>query len=150
MAKVTAWEKRGGVVIEAAATSLPAPLLTAPPSTSASVAPHLLLATTTAPSVARNKTAESAPTVARKQMSLPKAQGAKPARVKGYCWRANGSGWECRRTWTEAGGKRRQTYVAHLSREAFSQLRRKHHTPGNLAAALADWITEREHEKGNG
>ena len=102
------------------------------------------------PSVARKQTPEKDGSVARKQPSLPKAQGTKPARVKGYCWRANGSGWECRRTWTDADGKRKQSYVAHLSREAFNKLRRKHRAPDALATALADWIADRESEKGQG
>ena len=101
-------------------------------------------------SVARKQTPQKDKSVARKQTSLPKAQGTKPARVKGYCWRANGSGWECRRTWTDDNGKRKQSYVAHLSREAFNKLRRKHRAPDALATALADWIAERESEKGQG
>ncbi len=102
------------------------------------------------PSVARKQTPEKDGSVARKQTSLLRAQGTKPARVKGYCWRANGSGWECRRTWTDDNGKRKQSYVAHLSREAFNKLRRKHRTPDALAKALTDWIADREREKGTG
>lgn len=106
--------------------------------------------TTKAVSVARNKSAETEPVVARNKTSLPKAQGTKPTRIKGYAWRANGTGWECRRLWTDATGKRKQTYVAHLSQEAFGKLKRQHRGPAQLAQALTAWISEREQEKGIG
>ncbi len=88
-------------------------------------------------------------TVTGKQKGLPKAKGTPPPTLKGYTWRADGSGWQARRLWTDDNGKRHQTYVAHLSREAFGKLRQKHRKPDGLAAALAQWISEREKEKGD-
>ncbi len=86
-------------------------------------------------------------TVTGEQKALPKAKGTPPPTLKGYTWRADGSGWQARRLWTDEAGKRKQTYVAHLSREAFGQLRRAYRKPDALAKALAEWITDREREK---
>ena len=70
----------------------------------------------------------------------------KPPAPAGYHWRSNGSGFELRKT-VYLDGKRKQPYIAHLSKEAFQEMKRRHKGPA-LNEALAEWIEAREREKG--
>jgi hypothetical protein len=78
----------------------------------------------------------------------PKATKArKPPQPSGYFWRKDGAGWELRKSVFVTGNngekKRKQPYVAHMSREAFAELKRKHRG-ASLERAVAQWI--REHD----
>jgi hypothetical protein len=71
---------------------------------------------------------------------------AKPVAPAGYHWRKNGASWDLRKDVYVTGNgerKRRQPYVAHLSQEAFRELRRQHKGAA-LEKAIADWIAERD------
>ena len=93
------------------------------------------------------QTPENAPPVTRKQVGMPKAKNtAKPLSLTGYVWRSDGAGWELRKL-VNADGKRKQPYVAHLSKTAYQQMKREHKGQA-LADALAQWVREREREKG--
>jgi hypothetical protein len=71
----------------------------------------------------------------------------KPPKAPGFFWRKNGAGWDLRRdiyvTSNDGGRKRKQPYVAHLSREAFGELKRKHRGAA-LERAIAQWIEEHD------
>jgi hypothetical protein len=74
--------------------------------------------------------------------------GKKPPTVTGYHWRAHGAGWDLRKdvyvTSHDGERKRKQPYVAHLSREAFAEMKRRHRGAA-LEKAIADWI--RDHDR---
>jgi hypothetical protein len=67
----------------------------------------------------------------------------KPAAVTGYHWRKNGTGWDLRKdvyvTSNEGVRKRRQPFVAHLSKSAFGEMKRRHRGAA-LERAIAAWI----------
>jgi hypothetical protein len=70
----------------------------------------------------------------------------KPPNVTGYYWRKEGAGWDLRKpVYVEENGvrKRKQPYVAHLSREAFGELKRQRRG-APLEQAIAQWIAERD------
>jgi hypothetical protein len=101
-------------------------------------------ASTNAPSVQLHQTPH-----ARK----PKTQsGARPPRLGNYFARKKGAGWE----WLEECGyvtdaatgerKRRQPYIARMSRETWEAIR-KQHQGAELDAALLEWIEQRKAEK---
>ena len=82
--------------------------------------------------------------------TTPKPKGkasARPPRVSGYSWRKDGAGWQLRKTVYEPDGtgtqKRRRPYVAHLSKSAFGELKRKHRGAA-LERAIAVWIAEHD------
>jgi hypothetical protein len=71
---------------------------------------------------------------------------AKPGAVTGYHWRKNGAGWDLRKDlYVTSNGerKRKQPYVAHLSREAFRELKRQHKGAA-LERAIAEWISSHD------
>jgi hypothetical protein len=105
-----------------------------------------------APFVTRN----SSPVKREKQTIKPTPKKArapsqkrtkKPPSVTGYHWRREGVGWDLRKdiyvTGNNGEKKRKQPYVAHLSREAFGELKRKHKGAA-LERAIAQWIEERD------
>jgi hypothetical protein len=67
-------------------------------------------------------------------------------RAFSYTWRKDGAGWDLGKTvYVEENGirKRRRPYVAHLSREAFQELKRKRRGAA-LERAIAQWIEEHD------
>jgi hypothetical protein len=71
----------------------------------------------------------------------------KPPSVTGYYWRKEGAGWDLRKPiYVEENGarKRKQPYIAHLSREAFQELKRNHKGAA-LEKAIAQWIAAHDH-----
>lgn len=79
----------------------------------------------------------------RKRVRAPGGKpGKKPPSIDGFHWRQNGAGWDLRRS-VYVDGRRKQPYVAYLSREAFMELKRRHKGRA-LEAALSDWIRDRE------
>ncbi len=66
--------------------------------------------------------------------------------MSGYHWRKNGTGWDLRKdVYVTSNGmrKRKQPYVAHLSREAFRELKRQHKGAA-LEWAIAEWIADHD------
>lgn len=67
----------------------------------------------------------------------------KPPKTSGFFWRKDGAGWELRKdiyvTGNNGEKKRKQPYVAHMSREAFQGLKRQHKGAA-LERAIAEWI----------
>jgi hypothetical protein len=83
-----------------------------------------------------------------KKPRLPKdRRRARPPKVTGYTWRKDGAGWELRKSVYDVGDtgirKRRLPYVAHLSKSAFGELKRKHRGAA-LERAIAQWIEEHD------
>jgi hypothetical protein len=79
-----------------------------------------------------------------KKSRLPRGKGrARPPKTDGYSWRKEGAGWELRKTVYDVSGtgtkKRRRPYVAHLSKSAFGELKRRHKGAA-LERAIAEWI----------
>jgi hypothetical protein len=66
----------------------------------------------------------------------------KPPTVAGYSWRDDGAGWQLRRS-VMVEGKRKRPYVAHLSRSAFAEMKRRHRGAA-LDTAIAEWIAEKD------
>ena len=71
----------------------------------------------------------------------------KPPKASGFFWRKNGAGWDLRRdiyvTSNDGVRKRKRPYVAHVSAEAFRELKRQHKGAA-LARAIADWIADHD------
>jgi hypothetical protein len=71
----------------------------------------------------------------------------KPPTVTGYHWRKNGAGWDLRKdvyvTSNDGAKKRKQPYLAHMSREAFQELKRQHRGAA-LERAIAQWIADHD------
>ena len=71
----------------------------------------------------------------------------KPPKPAGYFWRKAGAGWDLRRdyyvTRNDGVKVRKQPYVAHMSAEAFRELKRKHKGAA-LERAIAEWIAEHD------
>jgi hypothetical protein len=94
--------------------------------------------------VTRNKE----PVKRSKLMGKPKQKRtAKPVASPGYHWRQHGAGWDLRKdvyvTSHDGERKRRQPYIAHLSREAFRELKRQHRGAA-LERAIAQWIADHD------
>jgi hypothetical protein len=74
-------------------------------------------------------------------------QAKKPLCAPGYFWRRHGAGWDLRRdiyvTSHDGVKKRKQPYVAHMSREAVRELKRQHRGAA-LERAIAQWIAEHD------
>jgi len=104
----------------------------------------LQLETNHPPLVTRNEK-----TVSRsKLMGKPKQKRtSKPAPVTGYHWRKNGAGWDLRKnvyvTSNDGTKKRKQPYVAHLSREAFQEMKRRH-KGASLERAITQWVEDHD------
>ncbi len=109
-----------------------------------------------APPVAPAGTGTSKPAKVMKQRGKPASKvtpkpkqrkSARPPAVSGYSWRKDGAGWQLRKSIYESDGtgttKRRRPYVAHLSKSAFGELKRKHKGAA-LERAIAEWIAERD------
>lgn len=77
----------------------------------------------------------------------PSQKAKKPPKTDGYFWRKDGAGWELRKdiyvTGNNGEKKRKQPYVAHMSQEAFRELKRQHRGAA-LDRAIADWIAEHD------
>jgi hypothetical protein len=78
--------------------------------------------------------------------------GTRPPRLGNYFARKKGAGWEwleeCGYVTDEVTGerKRRQPYIARMSRETWDAIRQQHHG-AELEAALLEWIEQRKAEK---
>lgn len=112
--------------------------------------------TLSAPAVTRNETpatrselmgkrrSDGARKIARKPAQK---RTAKPVTTPGYHWRKNGAGWDLRKdvyvTSNDGVRKRKQPYVAHMSREAFGELKRQHKGAA-LERAIAEWIADHD------
>lgn len=120
----------------------PAPLVTAPPEMAPLVTRH------EAP-VSRSKLmTKRTPGRQAKAVKKPASKVTKkPLATPGYFFRKNGAGWDLRRdiyvTSNDGEKKRKQPYVAHLSREAFGDLKRKHRGTA-LERAIAEWIEDHD------
>jgi hypothetical protein len=92
----------------------------------------------------RKRRTDGARKVARKPTHK---RAAKPVTVSGYHWRKNGAGWDLRKdvyvTSNDGIKKRKQPYVAHLSREAFQELKRQHKGAA-LERAITQWIEDHD------
>lgn len=107
---------------------------------------------TSAPKTARPVTRHEPPVKSSKLMAKrvkkPSRKTArKPPKSPGFFWRKNGAGWDLRRdlyvTSNDGVRKRKQPYVAHLSKEAFGGLKRKHKGAA-LERAIAEWIADHD------
>jgi hypothetical protein len=101
-----------------------------------------------APTVTRNeKTAKSSELMTKRTRKPTQKRTAKPPTVTGYHWRRHGAGWDLRKdlyvTSHDGVRKRKQPYVAHLSREPFQELKRQH-KGAQLEKAIAQWIAEHD------
>jgi hypothetical protein len=71
----------------------------------------------------------------------------KPIASSGFFFRKNGAGWDLRRdiyvTSHDGERKRKQPYVAHMSAEAFRELKRQHKGAA-LDRAVAAWIADHD------
>ena len=128
-------------------------MITAPPKEPPSVASPAHIET---PSKATASTNPGTGTAARKKRpenasagtgtQTAKRPGKKrvenPPTVAGYSWRDDGAGWQLRRSVT-VDGKRKRPYVAHLSRSAFAEMKRRHKGAA-LNEAIAQWIAEKD------
>jgi hypothetical protein len=117
---------------------MPAPLVTAAPETVQTV-------TRNSSPVKRSKQSTSDKPKRARTPSQKRAK--KPASVTGYFWRKEGAGWDLRKSVYVTGNngerKRKQPYVAHMSQEAFRELKRKHKGAA-LDRAIAAWIAEHD------
>jgi hypothetical protein len=72
----------------------------------------------------------------------------KPPSVTGYHWRREGVGWDLRKdtyvTGNDGVRKRKQPFVAHLSRSAFAEMQRRH-KGAQLEKGIAQWIADHDH-----
>jgi hypothetical protein len=110
------------------------------------------IAPTSAPKKARSVTRHESPVkrseLMTKRTRKPSQKSAKkPPKSPGFFWRKNGAGWDLRRdlyvTSNDGLKKRKQPYVAHLSKEAFGELKRRHKGAA-LERAIAQWIEEHD------
>src|SRR5262249_25237105 len=96
------------------------------------------------PAKQRAKPAEKG---SRKTARMPgQKRQARPPSVTGYYWRKEGAGWDLRKAvYVEENGvrKRKQPYVAHLSRTAFQDMKRRHKGAA-LERAIAQWIADHD------
>jgi hypothetical protein len=83
-----------------------------------------------------------------KKARMPKGKkSARPPKVSGYSWRRDGAGFELRKSVYEDTGtgtkKRRRPYVAHLSKTAFAEMKKRHRGAA-LEQAIAQWVVEHD------
>jgi hypothetical protein len=104
------------------------------------------------PLVTRNETPVShselmAKPTPKKARTPSQKRSAKPPSVTGYHWRREGVGWDLRKdiyvTGNDGVRKRKQPFVAHLSRSAFGELKRQHKGAA-LERAIKEWIEEHD------
>ncbi len=105
-------------------------------------------ATVSVPVVTRNESPVSRSELMPKRTRRPtQKKAAKPVTVPGYSWRKNGAGWDLRKdvyvTSNNGEKKRKQVYVAHLSQEAFRELKRQNKGAA-LERAIQGWIEEHD------
>ena len=77
---------------------------------------------------------------------LRQKRQAKPPSMAPYHWRKNTAGWELRKDiYIDESGvrKRKQPYVAHLSKSAFQEMKRANKGVA-LERAIAQWIAEHD------
>jgi len=83
----------------------------------------------------------------RKRARMPgQKRQARPPSVTGYYWRKEGAGWDLRKAvYVEENGvrKRKQPYLAHLSKSAFQEMKRRHKGAA-LEKAIAQWIADHD------
>jgi len=100
-----------------------------------------------AQSVTRNeKPAKSSKLISKRTRKPAQKRAKKPVAVTGYHWRQHGAGWDLRKDlYVTSNGlrKRKQPYLAHLSREAFRELKRAHKGAA-LEKAIAQWIADHD------
>jgi len=101
-----------------------------------------------APMVTRHQEPVSRSELIPKRVKKPTAkQAKKPPKPPGYFWRKSGAGWDLRRdfyvTRNDGVKVRKQPYVAHMSQEAFRELKRQHKGAA-LERAIADWISSHD------
>jgi hypothetical protein len=101
-----------------------------------------------APVKPRKSTPKRSTVTGNGKVKKPKGKSTtKPPKPSGYFFRKDGAGWELRKdvyvTGNDGVKKRKQPYVAHLSREAFSELK-KRHKGKSLDAAIQQWIAEHD------
>jgi len=67
--------------------------------------------------------------------------------MTGYTWRKDGAGWELRKSVYDVDDtgkrKRRLPYVAHLSKSAFQEIKRRNKGAA-LPSAIAQWIADHD------
>ena len=102
----------------------------------------------TPPPVGQTVTRNKEPVKHSKLMGKPKQKRtAKPVASPGYHFRQHGAGWDLRRdtyvTSHDGVRKRKQPFVAHLSKSAFGELKRKHRGAA-LERAIAQWISDHD------
>jgi hypothetical protein len=77
----------------------------------------------------------------------PTSKAKKPPKPDGYTWRRDGSGFELRKSVYETDDtgirKRRLPYMAHLSKTAFAEMK-KRHKGAALEKAIAEWIADHD------
>jgi hypothetical protein len=101
-----------------------------------------------APATPLIPTAKRATATGGKRVKKPSGKAAKkPHQPSGYEWRREGAGWDLRKVIyvdTATGGKQRKMpYLAHLSKSAFAEMKRKHKGKA-LDAAIQQWIKDKE------
>ena len=101
-----------------------------------------------APFVTRHETPVSRSELMPKRVKKPTQKQIKnPPCAPGYFWRRHGVGRDLRRdiyVMSHDGvKKRKQPYVAHMSQEAFRELKRQHKGAA-LERAIADWISSHD------
>lgn len=72
---------------------------------------------------------------------------AKPPSIKGGYWKPNSGGWDFVISVSNPDGTRSRPSLGHLSKAALEEMKREHKGQA-LADALAQWVKEREREKG--
>jgi len=107
-----------------------------------------LSAPKTAQSVTRNeKPAKSSELMGKRTRKPTRKRAAKPPAVTGYHFRRHGAGWDLRKdvyvTSHDGVRKRKQPYVAHLSRVAFQEMKRQRKGAA-LERAIGQWIAEHD------
>ena len=77
----------------------------------------------------------------------PASKTKKPPKMDGYSWRRDGSGFELRKTVYDVSDtgirKRRLPYVAHLSKSAFADMKKRHRGVA-LQKAIEAWVAEHD------
>jgi hypothetical protein len=71
-----------------------------------------------------------------------------PPKMDNYTWRKDGAGWELRKAVYDVDDtgirKRRLPYVAHLSKSAFAEMKKRHKGDRALTAAIAQWVADHD------
>jgi len=100
------------------------------------------------PFVTRHETPVSRSELMPKRTKSPtRTQAKKPPCAPGFFWRSHGAGWDLRRdtyvTSHDGVRKRKQPFIAHLSKTAFAEMKRRHRGAA-LERAILDWISSHD------